>query len=71
MHIVKKGRFDDTWHGDGWHVSTHRWTIAIRWRWHLYFVRPYARPGTSRLYLGPFEFERRAPVFRTAKCIGK
>jgi hypothetical protein len=56
---MKSGFFNDYWRGDGFHVSSRRWTLAIRWRWRFAFVRPPAKPGYSRLYVGPFEIEHR------------
>ena len=57
---MKTGQFHDEWRGNGWHVSTARWTLAMRLRWRLRLTRPQVKPGTWRLYLGPLEIERRA-----------
>lgn len=56
---MRCGRFDDYWHGSGWHISASRWTFAVRWRWRCAFVRPHGKPGYVRFYVGPFEIERR------------
>lgn len=62
MRINRYGWFADSYRGDGWYVS---WImargfflIAIRPRnWHLYLANPPGKPGVSRLYIGPIEFE--------------
>jgi len=56
---MKLSSFIDEYRGNGFLLSGRNWSIALRWRWHFYFVRPPAKPGYSRLYIGPFEFERR------------
>lgn len=56
---MRSGRFCDPLRGNGVQVSAGRWTLALRWRWHLYLVRPPGKPGYVRLYLGPLEIERR------------
>lgn len=54
--------FYDPWNGDGvyhaWKIGTGWLLIALRWRWHLRFTRPPAKPGVWRLYIGPLEIER-------------
>lgn len=49
----------DEWRGNGVQLVLDRWTLALRWRWHLRFVRPPMKPGYTRLYAGPLEVERR------------
>lgn len=55
---MKTGLFIDEWRGNGWHISTARWTLALRMRWHLRFRRVPAK-AAWRLYIGPLEIERR------------
>ena len=57
---MKAGHFYDEWRGNGWHVSTARWTLALRLRWRFRFVRPPMKLAAWRLYLGPLEIERRS-----------
>lgn len=58
-------RFADEWRGNGVQVVLTRWTLALRWRWRLRFVRPPMKAGYTRLYAGPFEVEhRKAPNVR-------
>ena len=64
---MKTGLFKDFYRGDGVYVAGSRWLIAFRWRWRFAFVCPPAKPGYSRLYLGPFEFEYRKPATRKIK----
>ena len=52
-------RFSDPYRGDGWYISGNKWTVAFRWRWHLYFIKPDGKPSYRRFYVGPFEFEWR------------
>lgn len=56
---MRAGRFQDTWRGNGVYISGRRWLVALRWRWHFYYVEPPGKPGYRRLYLGPIEFEVR------------
>ena len=56
---MRAGFFQDYLRGNGVHVSGRRWTVSLRWRWRIAFVRPPAKPGYSRLYVGPLEIERR------------
>ena len=57
---MKAGTFYDPWRGNGVHLSSKRWTIALRWRWRLaLFVRPPGKPGYVRFYVGPIELELR------------
>ena len=58
--IIK--RFEDRYRGNGWHISGRRWTIAFRWRWRAAFIRPPGKPGYTRIYIGPVEFEWHAKV---------
>lgn len=56
---MKVGVFRDEWRGNGVFASAGQWLVALRWRWHFQFVRPPARPGYTRLYIGPLEVEHR------------
>jgi hypothetical protein len=56
---MKVGVFRDEWRGNGVFASAGQWLVALRWRWHFHFVRPPARPGYTRLYIGPLEVEHR------------
>lgn len=61
---MRAERFRDEWRGNGVQFVLTRWTLALRWRWHLRFVRPPMKPGYTRLYVGPLEVEhRQAPNF--------
>lgn len=55
------GRSYDAWRGDNaffrMNFNRGHLLLALRWRWHLYFVRPAAKPHYHRLYLGPVEIE--------------
>lgn len=60
---MRAGRFQDFWRGDGWFVSFDvrgGWVLlAFRPKcWRLRVVHPPAKPGVTRLYIGPFEVER-------------
>lgn len=72
---VKQGRLYDPYRGDGWFVSlinqNGTYTLAARWRWHFYFIRPPGKPHVWRLYLGPFEFERATRAALSALEEGK
>lgn len=61
---MKYGFFYDDWRGNGVHLSGARWTVALRWRWHVAFVSPPGKPGYTRLYVGPLEIELR-PCMRS------
>jgi hypothetical protein len=56
---MRERKFRDFYHGDGWFVSGRHWLLAVRWRWHFYFIRPPGKPGYKRIYFGPFELEIR------------
>lgn len=58
--MIRLGTFADPYRGDGWFIARGSWLLAIRWRWRFAFVRPPGKPGYARLYVGPFEIERRA-----------
>lgn len=58
--MIRSGTFSDQYRGDGWFIAHGNWLLAIRWRWRFAFVRPAGKPGYTRLYVGPFEIERRA-----------
>jgi hypothetical protein len=64
---MKVGFFHDYWRGSGIHLSRRCWTVALRWRWRLAFVRPQAKPGVSRLYIGLLEVEHRKQPNAEAK----
>lgn len=54
--ITRYGQFSDFYRGDGWFVSTRRFTLAFRWRWHF---KIYKSLEKTRIYFGPFELECR------------
>ncbi|WVH13939.1 hypothetical protein CASP1_00016 [Alcaligenes phage CASP1] len=56
---MKVGRFSNSWRGNGVFISFWRVLIALRWRWHLDYIRPSGKPGYRRLYVGPVELEIR------------
>lgn len=56
---IRMGRFLDTWRGNGVFLAFRNLTLALRWRWHFYSVRPPGKPGYHRLYIGPLEIETR------------
>jgi len=58
---MKIGKFADFYRGDGIHVSSNNWTVALRNRCHFRFVRPPGKPGYIRLYMGFIEIEYRKP----------
>ena len=58
---MRAGRFVDEWRGNGVFVALGRITLALRWRWHFYVVRPPMKPGYLRIYIGPLEIEYRKP----------
>ena len=53
--------FSDPWRGDGvfkaWQFASFTFLLALRKRWHLYAIRPPAKPGYWRVYIGPLEIE--------------
>lgn len=56
---MRIGTFVDEWRGNGVFVAFWRITLALRWRWHCYAVKPPGKPGYRRLYVGPLEIETR------------
>ena len=58
---MKLGKFADYYRGNGLHISGRNWTVALRNRWHIGFIKPPGKPGYSRLYIGPIELEYRKP----------
>lgn len=56
---MRMGFFYDEWRGNGIYLSGKVWTVALRWSWRIAFVRVPAKPGYSRLYVGPLEIEHR------------
>lgn len=58
---VKYGTYED-WRPNGWFASLMFGlkSLTIQFRptyWVLYTVCPPGKPGTIRLYIGPFEFQ--------------
>lgn len=56
---MRYGQFADDYRGNGWHISFRRprLTLALRWRWHFYTIRPEGKPHCRRFYFGPFELQ--------------
>jgi hypothetical protein len=60
---MKTGTFYDPWRGNGIFASfrpsfgPQHVTLCLRWRWHLYFIKPASKTHYRRLYLGPLEIE--------------
>lgn len=61
MKLIRSGTMYDPWNGDGWFIALSttngHFTFAVRYRWHLRYVKPPGKPGYRRVYIGPFEFE--------------
>ena len=51
--------FSDPYRGDGVFKSFDGWLFAIRRRWHFYAIHLPGRRGYFRVYIGPFEIEKR------------
>lgn len=60
--MMRYGTFADNYRGNGMFIAFHRFTLALRWRWHFYSVRPPGKPGYRRLYIGPLEIEMRSRI---------
>ncbi len=61
MSVHRHGLFHDFWRGNGafvsFRLSRGYLLFAVRWRWRLAVKRPEAKPGVTRVYIGPFEIE--------------
>lgn len=60
--MIQRGKFTDDYRGNGLFIAFRRFTLALRWRWHFYSVRPPGKPGYRRTYIGPLEIETRRRI---------